>query len=271
MKKSALMDLRKSGFELEQPDNYKLFAEGLVDCLGHPDPDLRDQVGFEGLSTLMRENRLKANEIVSIGANLIEKLNDPDPNGFTHPFVALALAEVARADRIDKILTADQRATLVTEAANYIATVKDYRGFDERDGWRHGVAHGADLLMQLSLNEALNKEQLLILRDAISKQIIPSESHFYIYGESERLARPILFMARRGLISEEEWTQWFTDISDPAPFENWGDVFFSQEGLARRHNLRAFALSVYANADASSNDAYKVLLPGALATLAATN
>ena len=38
------------------------------------------------------------------------------------------------------------------EELNIALSVRDYRGFDAKQGWRHGVAHGADLLLQLSRN-----------------------------------------------------------------------------------------------------------------------
>ena len=36
----------------------------------------------------------------------------------------------------------------------------DYRGFVPGAGWRRAVAHGADLLMQLALNPAVERTQL---------------------------------------------------------------------------------------------------------------
>ncbi|WP_306251388.1 DUF2785 domain-containing protein [Parvularcula sp. IMCC14364] len=271
MDKTSVMALREAEFTLENEAKYQTLAMDLIACLGHPDPDLRDKIGYEGLSKLMREKRISAAQIVDVGKTLIEKINEPDTDGFLRPFAALVLSEVARADRIDDILTAGQRQVLIDEATAYISDITDYRGFDEDEGWRHGVAHGADLLMQLTLNDALDRKQILQIRDTIGAQIMASNEHFYLYGEPERLARPILFAARRGLITETEWTAWFETITAPAPFDSWGDVFFSQEGLAKRHNLRGFAMAIYVNADVSSNENYKVLLSGALATLGQTN
>ena len=31
-----------------------------------------------------------------------------------------------------------------------------HHGYDEREGWRHGVAHGADLLLQLSMDKRVD-------------------------------------------------------------------------------------------------------------------
>src|SRR5258705_220852 len=75
--------------------------------------------------------------------------------------------------------------------------VTDRRGFDATQGWRHGVAHGADLLLQLGLNPALSAAQLDAIVQAIASQVAPAGEHFYVYGEPERLARPIAYIAKR--------------------------------------------------------------------------
>src|SRR5690606_22331598 len=100
-------------------------------------------------------------------------------------------------------LTPAQRIALVTTATTYVEGVRDWRGFDETDGWRHGVAHGADLLMQLALNPALEKPQLDPILAAVARQVAPA-GHFYIYGEPERLARPVVFALQRGLHDDVE-------------------------------------------------------------------
>ena len=95
-------------------------------------------------------------------ARLLDLLtaDDASGDGFAQPFAALALAEVARVDRVAPIFTADERAVLVTAATNYVRSVRDYRGFDDVQGWRHGVAHGADFLMQLVLNGELDDKHI---------------------------------------------------------------------------------------------------------------
>jgi hypothetical protein len=155
------------------------------------------------------------------------------------------------------------RADVLDRSLAYFSNVRDYRGFDEREGWRHGVAHGADLMLQLSVSQSTSREDLLRIRDAVAGQVAPA-GHFYIYGEPERLARPIIFMAQRGLITEEEWTAWF------AQFRAEGDnPYMSQSGLAYMHNVKAFLNVIYMNARITQSEADDVLLPGAEAAIRA--
>jgi len=264
--KAALMQLRTENFEIQETEQRQRFALALTDCLGDPDPVLRDQVAYEGLATLLRGQQLSTETIEALRSSLIDQMANPDPggNGFRRPFAALALSEVARADRIDPVFSADQRAELVAAGTAYMRGISDYRGFDENEGWRHGVAHDADLLMQLALNPALDRTQLLDIRDAIATQIAPPGTHFYVYGESKRLSRPILFVAMRGVITEQEWADWFDRLASPAPFADWGSVYTTQAGLAKLHNTRDFAEAIYVSAMANEEPTLAPLGSGAL-------
>ena len=108
--------------------------------------------------------------------------------------------------------------------------------------------------MQLSLNTALGRDQLLQLIRAIGRQVAPD--HAYRFGEPERLARPVLFIAGRGEIESADWQTWFAELADPAPLAGWDAVWNDAAGLARRHNLRAFALEIYLNASLSEQPGF---------------
>ncbi len=122
--------------------------------------------------------------------------------------------------------------------------------------------------MQFAMNESYGREDLIRIRDAVAMQIAPA-NHFYTYGEPERLARPILVIARRGVFTAEEWSAWFAQVASPAPLSAWSDAFASQQGLAKKHNTAAFVQTVWINAQLSQNDGIRALLPGAEAALRA--
>lgn len=262
--RAQLDALKAAAWALPDDRTRNSLALALADCVGAPDPTLRDGIAFEGLQHWLRAKQLTPDTMRALAANLETQLTAADPQGFRRPFAALVLSELARADRVEPYLDAAARAQLLTSSIAYFSGVRDYRGFDEREGWRHGVAHGADLMLQLSLNPALGKPELERITSAIAVQVSPGE-HFYIYGEPERLARPIIFMSQRGLISEDEWTRWFAQFI-PAQNEN---LYSSQAGLARRHNVNAFIYSVWLNARLSESTADDVLLPGAEAAIRA--
>ncbi|WP_342375149.1 DUF2785 domain-containing protein [Myxococcus stipitatus] len=264
---AALLDWKHAGFAAPEVARRESLVSTLVDCLASPDPALRDGVGYEGLQALLRAKSLAPDALRSLRDRLVAMLAAPDRQGVARPFAALVLAEVARTDRVEPWMGADERGAMVDRAAAYLVSVDDYRGFDKKVGWRHGVAHGADWVMQLAMNPALERSQLERLRDAIAAQAVPASGHAYVFGEPERLARPLLFIAQRNLHDEEAWTTWFAALPTAlgAPSLAWKD----EAWLARRHDLGAFLRVLYLEADRSADAGVAKLRPGILAALKA--
>lgn len=266
--RESLRALKGDGFAVADAASRQALALALVDCLADPDPALRDGVAYEGLSAWLRADALDAATRHALLEDLLPRIaaGAPDPDGFGAPFAALVLSEVARTDRIQAWLTPEQRNALVEAAAGYVQGVRDYRGFDAAQGWRHGVAHGADLLMQLALNPALDKPQLDRILAAVASQVAPS-THAYAHGESERLVRPVLFVLQRGLHDDAQWSAWVAGIASPAPLASWSEAFASAPGLARRHNLRLFLFALYAMLREVDKPALEARVPPVLAAL----
>lgn len=255
---SALGDERARGeaiLDMDQPSREAL-AKALLPCLGDQDPALRDGVAYTSLSQMMRSELIGVETVAELQADLLDMLLDAeDPTGFTAPFAALVLAEVARTDRISPWMDDDGRSALITAAHEYLEDLTDYRGFSDTDGWRHGVAHTGDLLMQLSLNPRLTRPQAEAILAAVALKAGPAD-HAYVFGESERLAAPVMYLARREMFSEAEWTDWFTSLW-PAEDPLREDVYASEAALAKLHNLKAFSQAIYVSAKASNDAAYE--------------
>lgn len=258
-----LETLKANDWSINSDRARNRLALALSACVASPDPTLRDGIAFEAYAHWLRARQLTPQTMRALANDLEARLFASDPSGFEQPFAALVLAEVARADRIEPYLDDAARQRLLDDALRFFTGVRDYRGFDAREGWRHGVAHGSDLLLQLGLNSAFGAAEARRIAEAVATQVRP-EAHFYIYGESERLARPILFIAQRGLIPEAEWTSYFAQFADAG--EN---PYASQAGLARIHNAKSFLQTIYLNAQLSENAEDNALLPGVEAALRA--
>ena len=263
-----LQALKSSEFKLDDAARRGQLALGLLDCLGSPDPALRDGIAFEAWSAWLRAGALDEPTRLAALQRLLPRIAPEAPAGagFDAPFAALVLSEVARTDRVSPWMEPATRERLLAAGTAYLASVRDYRGFDAREGWRHGVAHGADLMLQLALNPALDKPQLDRIFAALATQVAP-EGHAYVYGEPERLARPLLYGALRGLHTEAEWTAWFEALATPGRAASWREAVGTPEGLARRHDLRAFLLAVYAEIAEEQRPALAAMRPAVLEAL----
>lgn len=242
---AQLQDLKTHQWRIADPQQRQQLATSLSDCLADSNPILRDEIAFEALSHWMREGLLSTATVQGLRTQLLQRVRTPVPTtdpGFSQPFAALVLAEIARVDRLQAFMTTEQRQDMVDAAADYLPAVRDFRGFDEQQGWRHGVAHGADWMLQLALNPALNHAQQLQILHAVATPV-RNDQHFYHYGESSRLMAPVFYLARRSDISNEEWAQWFNDL---LPIASAAEIT-NQARLARHHNLTTFFHALYIN------------------------
>jgi hypothetical protein len=220
-------------------------AIALLPCLGHPDPKLRDDIAFEELAAWARGGKLDVATLQRLRSDLVAVLDaKPDAAGVHQPFAVLTLSEVARADRLKPFMTPEQRADLVDHAARFLAGVRDYRGFIPGEGWRHGVAHGADLALQLGMNEALSPAQRQALLDAVSSQVLADHRHAYRYGEGSRLSRAALQLQLRLRPDETALQAWLDRLLQPLKAAQAWD----ETALTDLHNLREFLWPLLAGA-----------------------
>ncbi len=270
---ATLRALAAKQWKLAEDAQRQSVALALLPCLGDPDPALRDEIAFEGLSHWLRAKQLTTETQLQILQSQLKVLDatQADAQGFAKPFAALALSEVARADRVQPFLSPTQRAALVDAGARYLQGLSDYRGFTDGQGWRHGVAHGADLMLQLALNPAIDAAQLERVVRAVQSQVVPGAAHFYIYGEPDRLVRPIIYAANRGLLAQAFWSDWLQALASPAPLPSWDQAFQTEIGLARLHNTKAFLRALDAalrlHDDTALNTTFAIGLASALKQL----
>lgn len=248
--------------EWKQPadaDRRQALALALIDCLSDPDPELRDAITFDALQNWMRTGRLDDATVASLRARLLAMLAaPPDTAGFAQPFAALVLAEVARIDRLRGNLSDEERAALVSQATGWLLNWRDPRAFDEKEGWRHGTAHGADLMLQLALNKRLSRAQADALLAAVATQVLPPGDNAWRHGEPDRLAAPVFYLAQGTLLETADWEHWLTELALKRQ-----RMPINATTLAQKHNLSSFLNSLYvAVQEAGSADVKTRLLPG---------
>lgn len=266
--RSDLETLKAAEWKIASETDRNALALALTSCLGDPDPAVRDDLVTDALTHLLRGQLLTDTTMLALMRDLEAKLDASDPQGFLRPFAALNLSEVVRADRVKPFMTVSQREGVMMASINYMLRITDYRGFDPHDGYRHGVAHGADLMLQLAMNPGIDTKGLSQIRAALSVQAGTSATS-YVTGEGERLARALLMIAKRKVFSEADWTDWGTRLAGPAALKTWDKWWLSAPALARRHNLLQVFSSLYITTTAGSDADLNALRPAVLAGLKA--
>jgi hypothetical protein len=244
-KRATLTRLKERAFVIEGGEARLKIARSLLPCLAAADPELRDQIAYTALRTWLRAGVIEPKEVVRWGEQLLGWLEPTqgDPVGVAKPFAALVLAEIARSDRVQAHFEPSMRTRMLERAIAYFLGISDYRGFDQEVGYRHGLAHAADWLMQLALNPAYVRSELVLIRDALPQQI-RTRTQALVDGEPERLARTTLMLMQRSELRSDDWHAFFERVSEPAPLQHWAEAYQSRAGLNQRHNVRSFLLEL---------------------------
>jgi len=181
--KSRWQQLKDAKFALEELKlDTKVSADELAlqlrFCLADIDPEIRDGIGYFGLANWLRSDQISLSARLSLFAALIDDIQSlrNDQQQVYLPFAVLVLSEVVRVDRIAAYLNDAQRQQVLDTIEQFLAQNTDYRGFDDRQGWRHAVAHSADVLLQLVLNTQLSDPQLKQVSQIVADNINPNNT-----------------------------------------------------------------------------------------------
>lgn len=223
----------------ENSQRIELSLSDSIACLASENPKVRDEIAYTGLSEKLRSGALTVAQIKEVFQELITEIEKSANTAYHHAFLILTVAEIARVDRLTPILTESERGRLVTIATRSLVEVNDYTGFDEKIGYVHQVAHAADLTLQLALNNAIDTASIKRLSVAVRKAINPTVTHFYHYGEPDRLVRATVYLMLRESVPIEYWEQWLINAAQ-SPLHSWQKAYSTNQGLAALHNTQSF-------------------------------
>lgn len=234
----------------EQGLSVEGLAPVLVACLGSPDPELRDGIAYELLTTWLRSGALSDSALHGLTGKLLAQLSEGlgesgKDSVFRRAFSALVLSEVMRRDTLQPFLAPEELTRLLTAAVQYLPGERDLRGFNDAQGWVHGTAHGADLLWRLAMSPRIEQDGLVKILQAVASKVAPPE-HAYIHNESDRLARVVVAVLRRGLVPPSALASWLEAVATPQGMASWDEAFRSEAGLTRLHNTKQFLRALHA-------------------------
>lgn len=192
--------------------------KSMIVHIGSTDSELRDQLIYTSFYQLIIESNLMEPQLLTelldicISELMFKGVGEKDTDSvFTRAFTTLLVALILYKDNLENFLSQDKINNVKEKVMKYIYLEKDVRGYVAEKGWAHSMAHAADAVKELVMNQKLKKESYPeILKMLWSKVLVSSSA--YVHNEEERLLIPILEMLQRGLnVSEIEHTAAITE------------------------------------------------------------
>lgn len=181
----------------------------LVGMLADPDPVVRDEQAYPVLSTWI-DRGVVDDRLAVLGDQMAARLDHPQVEARTFAPLILAAA-VARDSQAGLLDAATVRRWRDAFCAWWPAET-DIRGWDERLGWVHAVAHGADLAGELGDSPRLSAAERAGLLEVVAERVVATTGYRYAQMEEDRLAVAVAqILARPGLTAAEA-TGWLAAV-----------------------------------------------------------
>ncbi|MDW8682428.1 DUF2785 domain-containing protein [Streptococcus suis] len=213
----------------------------LLENIGHPDPTIRDELVYASFCHIFLDGLITREQAQS----LLQFFQETNPlslesstlkRSFTCLLYCLLLSVDNDSESIyHAFLNKEDRELLFQQALDYLTIENDWSGYDEKLGWIHTAAHGADFLLAASCHEQFSNEKSKEVWQAILT-CLTKQSKVFSAGEEIRLAQIPVYLLLNEKVSSQELTEWMNELDFP-----------NQEPLdyLRWLNLQHFLSSLY--------------------------
>ncbi|MFJ3788696.1 DUF2785 domain-containing protein [Kitasatospora sp. NPDC090091] len=172
----------------------------LSHALADPDPLVRDGAACTVLATWIERGVVDRPRRLALGDEMAARFGHPEVQART--FAPLVLDMI--------VAQGDVRPAWVDAFARWYPAEQDLRGHDEKLGWLHAAAHGADLLARLGCHPEVDPVRMLEL--AAARLTAPTD-HVFDQLEDDRLARAIGRVLTRTDLGERAATAWLEPVA----------------------------------------------------------
>ena len=234
----------------EKPSYRQEELQWLLDHIGDPNPEIRDELVFTSLARGIQEELFTQDqfhfiaEVVSSDGGLDKEIDKIGLSTLERSFRALIYANLLSADGNEhslfyKGLKTDIRNAMLSQGLYYLKKEKDTTGFSSQYGWVHAFAHGADLLTEVVCHPDFPKNRDYEIFDVLG-QLFKRITIRFTNDEDWRLARVLYEPILQGKLEQEQVASWIKTVD--FPIEETEDFY-------KFSNFRSCLLEVYIQLD----------------------
>ena len=234
----------------ENPSYSQKELQWLLEHLGDPSPEIRDELVFTSLARGIQEELFTKEQFQFISAMIVsdggldKELDKLGASTLDRSFRALIYANLLSADGNQhsiyyQVLKTDIRNTMLDQGLHYLEKEEDTTGFSSQYGWVHSFAHGADLLTEVVCHPDFSINRVHEVFDILG-QLFKRISIRFIDDEEWRLARVLYEPILQGKVDQATLTSWIKSLDFPIE---------ATEDFYKFSNFRSFLLEVYVQLD----------------------
>lgn len=234
----------------EKPNYNQEEIQWLLDHLGDPSPEIRDDLVFTSFAKEIQEELFTQEqfhfiaEVVLANVGLDKEIDKVGLSTLERSFRALIYANLLSADANQQSvfyqeLNAGFRNDLSNQGLHYLSKEKDTTGFSSQYGWVHSFAHGADLLTEVVCHPDFPINRVHEVFNILG-QLFKRMSIRFTDDEDWRLARVIYEPILQGKLAQEQVASWIKTVDFPIE---------EREDFYKFSNFRSCLVEVYVQLD----------------------
>ncbi|SRR5712691_491607 len=199
-------------------------ADELCAMLGSPDPEVRDDTAFPVLAYWVSRGALDG-QLAEVGDRLVALVSDGPI--FQRSFAAISLTWVVLRDAKTGELGSQAVLGWLEGFSRWWRSESDLRPWDQKLGWLHAPAHGADLLRAFGRSPKLGQAELAGLLELAVERLLVDQGYLYGNDEDDRIAYALATVLVRPELSVADSVGWVGRLHDgiaggePGPVPPW--------------------------------------------------
>lgn len=234
----------------EKPSYDQEEIQWLLDHLGDPSPEIRDDLVFTSFARGIQEELFTQEQFhfiaegISSDGGLDKDIDKVGLSTLERSFRALIYANLLSADANQQSvfyqgLKAEIRNVLLNQGLYYLSKEKDMTGFSSQYGWVHAFAHGSDLLTEVVCHPDFPKNRIHEVFEILG-QLFKRITIRFTDDEDWRLARVLYEPILQGKLEQEQVASWIKAVDFPIE---------EREDFYKFSNFRSCLLEVYVQLD----------------------
>lgn len=216
--------------------------------IGDPDLKIRDGLVYPVLAHLLHDKHLEADKLLNVFGRLLSPVflfydmeNKDEYSILRRSFSLLQLVILFYVHRRDQIFPKEVVLEAIKKILEYIETETVLDGYDKTVGWKHSVAHSADVLEQIVRLKEVD-ETLLETIWNLSQQKFMNSEYPFINDEEERITTALVASLKRELLSEQFVLDWINRMVEPKNPDTFPEFQIFKNN--RKHLLQALYFRV---------------------------
>ena len=234
----------------EKPSYNQEEIQWLLDHLGDPSPEIRDELVFTSFARGIQEELFTQEQFyfiaegISSDEGLDKEIDKVGLSTLERSFRAIIYANLLSADANQQSifyqgLQSEIRNVLLNQGLHYLSKEKDTTGFSSQYGWVHAFAHGADLLTEVVCHSDFPKNRVHEVFDILG-QLFKRITIRFIDDEDWRLARVLYEPILQGKVEQATLATWIKSLDF---------LIEEREDFYKFSNFRSCLLEVYIQLD----------------------